>query len=66
MARLDGVVQSTVFNFSGQAVLLVQLEFGKLRSGRTWQEAGLDALCLPVNMQREALGLQISWRLALI
>lgn len=42
--------------------LIRQLELGKLRTGRNWQQGGLDAQCLVVNMQQEALGLQMSCR----
>lgn len=57
---LAGAVRCRVGSFSGQAALLVQLELGKSRSGRTWQQAGLDPLRLTVNVQQEALGLQMS------
>lgn len=62
MVHLASTIQCRFCSFSGQAALLVQLELGKLRSGRTWQQAGLDALGLTVNMQWEALGLQMSCR----
>lgn len=60
--HLDGVIRSKVCSFSGQAALPVQPELGKLRSGRTWQQTGLDVLCLTINIEREVLGLQMSCR----